>query len=414
MKHKVLYYTFLILTTVITLCLFKLPMETWKQPFVKQTQKFISNQQVSPKRLYVNAWRNIKNQYYDPKMNGQDWSRWKTRYLEHIETEEDANVAINTMLQSLDDPYSKFMAMPEYETQNNVIESNISGIGINVVSIAGKLFISNVLEDSPAQASNLMVGDIIEEINGIDINNFPIEEAVKLIRGEKNTYIELKIKRNKKYFRKRIKREVVRLKNVHVKILDSNIGYIQVASFMGVYVPQEFEDAIKKTQNTKGIIIDLRGDAGGLLNNAVLVANMIIKKGNIVSITYRNGLKIDMPAQNTVIFKEKPIVILINRGTASASEILTGALRDNKNAILVGDRSYGKNSIQQIITMPNHTGMNLTIAKYMMPNGEDIHNKGIKPDYYIPFTKQDHKKNKDPQLLKAEEIIKFAKAKTSK
>ncbi len=405
MRNKIIYYISLALTTIIVIWIFSTPWEYIKQPLAKKTQEIIANQTVSPKRLFVSCWRNIKNQYVDPKMNGQDWSRWKKRYLPYIKTNEDVYVAVNSMLQSLDDPYSRFMNIPEYESQNINIESNVSGIGINVMTIADKIIVSNVIDDSPAKKAGLLIGDIITKINNKSIDGVPIEEAVLLIRGTKGTKVTLNIIRNKKPLIKTIKRDVVRIKNVSHKILPGDIGYIQVASFMGMYVPQEFEAALKKTTKTKGLIIDLRGDAGGLLSNAVLIANMFIDEGNVVSVVYRNGLKAKMPAQRSAIYSDKPIAVIINRGTASASEILTGALRDNKKAILIGDRTYGKNSVQQIIPMPNKTGMNLTIAKYLMPNDEDIHNSGIQPDYKVLFTKEDAKNHKDPQLQKALEII---------
>ncbi len=405
MRNKIIYYISLALATIITIWIFSTPWEYIKQPLAKKTQEIIASQTVSPKRLFVSCWRNIKNQYIDPKMNGQDWSRWKEHYLPYIKTNEDVYVAVNSMLQSLDDPYSRFMNISEYESQNSNIESNVSGIGINIMSIADKIIISNVLDDSPAQKSGLMIGDMITHINNKKIDGMSLEQTVSLIRGEKDTNVRIDIKRNNTKIVKIIKRDLVRIKSVNYKILPGEIGYIQVVSFMGMYVPQEFSKALEKTNNTKGLIIDLRGDAGGLLNNAVIIANMFIKKGNIVSVVYRNGMQSKVPAQNEAIFKEKPIVIIVNRGTASASEILVGALRDNKKAILVGDRTYGKNSVQQIIPMPNKTGMNITIAKYLMPNDEDIHNVGIQPDYKVSLTNMDVKKHKDPQLAKAIKII---------
>lgn len=414
MKRKILYYISLIITTIIAICLLSLPMDVIQQPIAKKTREIIANQTVSPQRLFINSWRTIKNQYVDPKMNGQDWSRWKDHYLPYIKTNEDVCIAVNSMLQSLNDPYSKFMNMPEYENQSINIDSNLSGVGINVMSIVNKIIISGVIEDSPAEKSGLLVGDIITKINDKKVDGMSLEDAVKLMRGPKGTFVSLQILRNNKTIEKNIRRDIIRLKSVNAKILKNNIGYIQVTSFMGMSVPTEFESALKKTQNTEALIIDLRGDAGGLLTNAVLISNMFIDKGTVVSVIYRNGEKSSMIAQESSIFKDKPIIILVNRGTASASEILTGALRDNKKAILIGDRTYGKNSVQQVIPMQNKTGMNLTIAKYLMPNNEDIHNIGIQPDYKVRFTRENYRNNKDPQLDKAKEIIKNLKTKKRK
>lgn len=406
MKRKFLYYTFLIIATIIAICLLSLPMDLIQQPIAKKTREIIANQTVSPKRLFINSWRTIKNLYVDPKMNGQDWSRWKNHYLPYIKTNDDVCIAVNSMLQSLNDPHSKFMNMPEYESQSINIDSNVSGIGVNVMSISDKIIISNVIEDSPAEKGGILIGDIITKISGKKVDGMTLEDAVKLMRGKKGTLVSLQILRNNKTIEKNIKRDIIRLKSVNSKILKNNIGYIQVTSFMGMSVPTEFESALQKTRKTDALIIDLRGDAGGLLTNSVLIANMFIDKGNLVSVIYRNGEKSTMIAQKSSIVKDKPIVILINRGTASASEILTGALRDNKKAILVGDRTYGKNSVQQVIPMQNKTGMNLTIAKYLMPNNEDIHNIGLQPDYKVIFTRENYRNNTDPQLDKARQILK--------
>ncbi|MDD3237322.1 MAG: S41 family peptidase [Candidatus Gastranaerophilales bacterium] len=390
--------------TIITILLIHFPFDKVKEPVLKKTSKIINEQKVEPKRLFLDAWRTAKNQYVDPKMNTQDWSRWKKRYENEIETEDDAYVAINSMLQSLDDPYTRFMNMSEANDQNVAIDSNISGIGASIMQIAGKFVIYNVISGSPAKKYDLQIGDIIEKINDTEISNLSIDNVVSKIRGKKGSYVKLSIKRNNKILTKIICRDIVTLKNVQYKKI-KDIGYIQVGSFIGKTTPQEFEEAIMQTQNTKGIIIDLRGDSGGLFDNAILMSDMIITQGEILNVVYRNGFRNPILAHDTAIFRDKPIVVLINRGTASSAEIFAGTLRDNKKAILVGTRSYGKNSVQEIIPMPNHTGMNITIAKYYIPSGEDIHNVGIKPDYEIYYTQQDYLNNRDTQLIKAIEIL---------
>lgn len=404
MKRKILYYCFLAVATIITILLIHFPFDKVKEPVLKKTSKIINEQKVEPKRLFLDAWRTAKNQYVDPKMNTQDWSRWKKRYENEIETEDDAYVAINSMLQSLDDPYTRFMNMSEANDQNVAIDSNISGIGASIMQIAGKFVIYNVISGSPAKKYDLQIGDIIEKINDTEISNLSIDNVVSKIRGKKGSYVKLSIKRNNKILTKIICRDIVTLKNVQYKKI-KDIGYIQVGSFIGKTTPQEFEEAIMQTQNTKGIIIDLRGDSGGLFDNAILMSDMIITQGEILNVVYRNGFRNPILAHDTAIFRDKPIVVLINRGTASSAEIFAGTLRDNKKAILVGTRSYGKNSVQEIIPMPNHTGMNITIAKYYIPSGEDIHNVGIKPDYEIYYTQQDYLNNRDTQLIKAIEIL---------
>ncbi len=401
MKNKIIYFSSLILITSVVIWLFVAPPENIQRNIAKKSQIFISNQTVSPQRLFITAWRNAKKQYVDPTMNGQDWVRWKNRYLPYIETNEDVYVAVNSMLQSLNDPYSRFMDISEYENQNINIESYISGIGIVLENKSNKIVISKIYNDSPAQKAELKIGDTIINIDGKNIENEPAESVVSMIRGNRGTIIAIEVKRQGKKIKKTLTRENIKIKNLDVQVLQNELAYIRVISFMGKDVSKEFEKALKETKNVKGLIIDLRGDAGGLLTNAVVIGNMFINNGKIVNVIYRNGINIPIPAQKTAIFKDKPIVILADRGTASASEILTGALRDNKKAIIVGEKTYGKNSIQQIIPLPNKTGMNLTIAKYLMPNSEDIHLKGIAPDYEVAYTEQDYIKDEDPQLKKA-------------
>ena len=168
----------------------------------------------------------------------------------------------------------------------------------------------------------------------------------------------------------------------------------------------EFVEALDKTQNCQGLILDLRGNSGGLMPNAVVIADMFLTQGHIVSIVDREKQKSVIDAQSKPYAINKPLVILIDEGTASASEILSGALKDNHKAILVGKKTFGKGMIQKIYPLPNQTGMNLTIAKYLTPKGYDINQKGISPDYEINYTEDDFIKDKDPQLDEAKKIIK--------
>ncbi len=406
MKNKIIYYSTLVLITVLTIVLFKTPPMELKTTIAKKTQQLVSNTTVSPQRLFIQAWRDSKNQYYDPQMNGQNWLKWKEHYLPYIKTNEDVYIAVNSMLQSLNDPHSRFMDISEFENQNINIESNISGIGISITEIKGKIVIAGTIDNSPAQKANLLPGDTILQINGKNLNKISLIETINLIRGDKNSTVTLTVKRKNNIFTKSLKRDIVNIKSVYSKKLENGMGYIQVVSFMGKNVPMEFKKALEEQKQSRALIIDLRGDAGGLLTNAITIANMFIKKGTIVNVVYRNGIKIPIPAQKMSTIKERPIAILINSRTASASEVLAGTLRDNINATIIGESSYGKNSIQQIIPLPNKTGMNLTIAKYIMPSGEDIHLRGIKPNYYIDYTRENYVKNQDPQLDKAKMFLK--------
>ena len=359
---------------------------------------------ISYQKLFDNTWNEIKNNYYDASLNKQIWYRWKEHYRGKIKTEADAKVAINTMLASLNDPYSKYLDAKEYQEQNSSIASKIVGIGVNISSISGKIKIMNVVEGSPAQSANLQPNDIIFAVDGKEISGMPITEVANLVKGKENSTVEVTILRNDEKFTKKITRKEIKIKTVKATV-DKNIGYIQISTFVSQTTPSDFLDALEKTQKTDGLILDLRGNTGGLLPNAVFIANLFINDGNIVSIVGRDGYKHDIKAQDLDYKINKPLVILIDGASASASEILSGALKDYKKAVLLGTKTYGKGMVQKIIPLQNHTGLNLTIAKYLTPHGNDINKIGIEPDYKVEFTLNDLKNQNDVQLATAKNIL---------
>ncbi len=366
----------------------------------------INKQTTDPKRLFLKTWRIIKTKYYDPTLNGQDWSKWNKRYVDQIKTKDDAYVAINTMLASLDDPYSKFLSKEEYTEQTTNIDAKIVGIGVNIMSIAGKIIIVSVVEGTPAYKNGIKAGDIIFKVDNTEVSGKTINDVANLIRGEIGTNVNIELLRDKQKLSKTIKRDEIKIKNIKADIIDKNIGYIQIVSFLSSDMTTEFIEAINKTQNCSGLILDLRGNTGGLMPNAVIIADMFLKQGHIVSVVDRDKQKSDIDAQTKPYAIDKPVVVLIDEGTASASEILSGALKDNHRAILVGQQTFGKGMIQRIYPLPNQTGMNLTIAKYLTPKGYDINKQGITPDYKVEYTQKDFLQDKDPQLDEAKKVIK--------
>lgn len=367
-------------------------------------QTVVNSEQISAQKLFDKAWRTIRKNYYIKDMNNQDWYRWKVHYQGQIKTEEDAYVAINTMLASLDDPYSKFLSKKEFAELNSSIDSKITGIGVNILSNAGKIMILNVIEGTPANSAGIKSGDIIFAVNKKEVSGMSVSDVATLVRGPENSTVELTLLRGEKKITKTIKRKEIKIKTVKSSV-DKNIGYIQILSFIGSTTSNEFIEALEKTENTDGLILDLRGNPGGLLPNAVFIANLFIPEGKIVSVVGRNGFKQDLTAQNTDFTINKPLIVLIDGSSASASEILSGALKDYKKAKLVGTKTYGKGMVQQVIPMPNETGLNLTIAKYLTPSGADINKKGISPDINVELTFEDLKKNNDVQLNMAKKIM---------
>ena len=337
-------------------------------------------------------------------MNHQHWSKWKNRYQNKIKTADDVKVATDTMLASLNDPYSRFMTKEEFAKQNNTITSKISGIGVNIINDSGKIKILSVIDDTPAQFADLRAGDIVISVNGEKVSGMSLAEVSNLVKGPVNTLVTLEIVRNKEKIKKQIIRKEITIKTVKSRN-DKEIGYIQILSFISASTPNEFLEALENTDKSKGLIIDLRGNTGGLLANAVFISNLFINKGRLVSIVGRHDYRYDITAQETNVNIDKPIVILVDEASASASEIFSGAMKDYHKAKLVGTKTYGKGMVQKIIPMPNRTGLNLTIAKYLTPSGKDINKKGITPDVEIDFTDDDIEARNDVQLKMAQDIM---------
>lgn len=400
-KSRIIIFSFIILTLLV---LNKFVMQQNNYD-ISEMPDMIDHDHVSSQKLFDNTWKLIRDNYYDAELNTQSWSRWKEHYHGKIKTDDDAKVAIDTMLASLNDPYSRFMSKSEYSEQNNSINSKITGIGVNITSLAGKIYIVNVMDGTPAQFANLLPKDIILSIDGKDVNGLSLSEVANLVRGPENSFVNITIMRNNDKLTKRVMRKEIKIKTVKSSVIDKNIGYIQITSFIGSTTPNEFLEALEKTKNTTGLILDLRGNTGGLLPNAIFIANLFIPEGNLVSIVGRNGYKYDINAQDTEFKITKPTIVLVDGNSASASEILSGALKDYKKAKLLGTKTYGKGMVQKIIPMPNETGLNLTVAKYLTPKGTDINKKGITPDVKVEFSIKDVKNNNDAQLQAAKNML---------
>lgn len=370
-------------------------------------QSLYNEEVMQPQKFFEKTWKVISKDYYDPTLNNQNWDRWKYRYQDKIKTEDDAKVAIDTMIASLNEPYTKFMTKKDFDDLATSITSKIYGIGVNIYSNAGKIEIFNIIPSTPADIAQLKQGDIITEVDGKDINGMNISDVAALVRGPENSIVEITVLRNGEKITKKIKRKEIKIKNVKSSILDNHIGYIQIVSFMGETTPNEFVEALNNTKNADSIIIDLRGNTGGLLDNAVFIANLFIKQGEIVEIIYRNGTKKVINAVPHKDIVDKPIVVLVNGASASASEILSGALHDTHKAILVGKKTFGKGLVQKVVPLPNKTGLNVTIARYLTPNGTDINKLGIKPDIEVgnDFDFFLNNSKTDIQLNTAKEVL---------
>ncbi len=357
-------------------------------------------------KLFLKAWDLSKEHYYDKSLNKQDWDYWRDRYFSDIKTMDDSYIAVESMLESLNDPYTRFMNPYDFEDQNMNIDSKLYGIGINISDADNKITIVNVIDDTPASKAKLKNNDIILKVDNKELKGLKLRDVAQMIRGKAGSRVKLDLKRDGRDFSKTITRQEIKIKTVSYEMIkNQNIAHITISSFLSEDLPDEFIHALYATEGAKGIILDIRGNTGGLLPNAVMLANMFMEKGVIVSIVDREGKKTDIKAVEGEYYISKPTVILINEGSASASEIFSGAMKDSHKAELIGEKTFGKGLVQRIEDLPFKTGMNITVAKYLTPSGEDINKVGICPDIKVGYTKNDYLKNKDPQLDKAISVI---------
>ena len=368
-----------------------------------------------PARLYDYVWRLIDSRYVDKTDNNQNWSeKWRHKYDQYLQTPEDAYVAIDSMLSSLNDPYTRFLEPKEFKEEQNAMLGSLKGIGIQIGMKDGKLTVIAPMEDTPAEKAGLLAGDEILEINGQSTKSITVDKAAEQIRGPEGTQVKLLIKRDdqepKLYT---VTRATIKLKSVSQKVPDSvtmpnDFCYIRLSSFMSQSAAEEFRAIVEKNYNKKGFIIDLRSNPGGRLVHAISIADMFLDKGtDIVSTVDRNNYKATDHATKGVLTR-KPVVILINKGSASASEILSGAMKDNGKAVLIGETTFGKGLVQEVVPLKgfgDDISLHITIQRYLTPNGTDIHKKGINPDITVKLTEEDIKNKNDVQLKKAIEVL---------
>lgn len=352
---------------------------------------------VDPDELYKTVWKLVKAEFYQENYNGQDWSIWQNRYTGKLKTTDDAHKAIETMLASLGDRYTRFLDRDAFEDEKSQISAKLCGIGIQIgTDKTNKIIVVAPLDGTPAQKAGIASSDEIESIDNKPTKGQSIEEAAKMIRGEINTRVLLTIVRHKHRMKFNVMRAEIPIRAVQTsKMLDGDIGYIRLSSFISQEANKEMREAITKLSSAKGLILDLRENPGGLLTNAIEIADMFLDHGNIVSTVDRDGYKTPSTADGNQLYS-KPLCILINRGSASASEITSGALKDNGRATLVGQRTFGKGLVQGINRLEDRSGVNITIAKYLTPADIDINKKGISPDQAVELTEDDLKQGKGP------------------
>lgn len=338
-----------------------------------------------PEQTYYRAWQLVRDSYFDPSYNNQNWESWHHKYDGKLATTEQAHEAVKEMLASLGDQYTRFLDPKAFKEEDDAINSFVCGIGISLrpYNEAKALIINDVIEDGPAFKAGLQYGDEIIAIDNESSTTWNTDKAAEHIRGQAGTIVTLKVKRAKGNATKdlTIQRQQINIPAVTTKTLDGNIGYIKLATFMSDDASTEFRWALQKLSTTNGLVIDMRNNPGGLLANAIEIADMLMNRGKIVTTISRRGKVVDACSGNLLTLQ--PIVILVDRDSASASEILAGALKDNNRAIIVGQRTYGKGLVQEINRLPGGAGLHITVARYYTPNGSDINKVGIAPDVEV-------------------------------
>ena len=318
---------------------------------------------------------------------GEVLEKINKEYVDEINQSESMDSAINGLLQSLD-PYSSYMSPEIFEEMQTETSGEFGGLGIEVSMEAGVVKVITPIDDTPASKAGIKAGDYIVKINDIQVQGKSLSEAVDLMRGPVGSGIELTVRRRgaKKALTFNVVREVIEVQSVKSELLENNIGYLRLTSFND-NSSQQIKKQIKKLKKNKNLnsyILDLRNNPGGLLSQAIKISDFFLENGEIVSTKSRKKSENrKWFAKKGDILDGKTLLVLINYGSASASEIVAGALKDHKRAILVGENSYGKGSVQSIIPLKNKGAIRLTVAKYYLPSGKSISEVGVRPDIEV-------------------------------
>ena len=318
---------------------------------------------------------------------GEVLEKINKEYVDEINQSESMDSAINGLLQSLD-PYSAYMSPEIFQEMQTETSGEFGGLGIEVSMEAGVVKVISPIDDTPASKAGIKAGDYIVKINNIQVQGKSLSEAVDLMRGPVGSGIELTVRRRgvKKALTFNITREIIEVQSVKSDLLDNNIGYIRLTSFndnSSQQIKKQIKK-LKKNENLKAFILDLRNNPGGLLSQAIKISDFFLENGEIVSTKSRKKTENKRWfAKKGDITDGKTLLVLINYGSASASEIVAGALKDHKRAIILGESSYGKGSVQSIIPLKNKGAIRLTVAKYYLPSGDSISEVGVKPDIEV-------------------------------
>ncbi len=376
------------------------------------------------KEVIDHVWQIVYRDFLDSsgKFERSNWINLRKEFLakKYLDNNE-AYDAIRDMLSNLDDPYTRFLDPKEFNQMRIDTSGELTGVGIQIVKDkeSDSLVIISPIEGTPAYEAGIKARDKILSIDNVSTKGLNIEDAVKLIRGKRGTKVKLEILRNGNSFYKSLLRERIEIKSVTSKINETKdgllIGYVRIKQF-NANASREMKDTLKDLEIKKvsGYVLDLRSNPGGLLESSIEISRQFIDKGIIVSTLSKDGLK-ETKRGNGKALTKKPLIVLVNEGSASASEIVSGAIRDNSRGKLVGKKTYGKGLVQSMRTLVDGSGLTVTVAKYLTPNGTDINKFGITPDIEVkmnsnPILQREIGTKRDRQYRAGEkELLKIIK-----
>ena len=373
----------------------------------------------SYKEVIDHVWQIVYRDFLDSsgKFQKSNWINLRKEVLSKTYSDSnEAYDAIRDMLSNLDDSYTRFLEPKEFNQMRIDTSGELTGVGIQIVKDkeSDDLIIISPIEGTPAFDAGIKARDKILSIDDISTEGMNIEDAVKLIRGQRGTKVKLEILRGSQSFFKTLSREKIEIKSVSSKVNQTKngllIGYVRIKQF-NANASKETRDAIKdlETKKVAGYVLDLRSNPGGLLESSIDISRHFINKGVIVSTVSKDGLK-ETKKGNGQALTKKPLVVLVNEGSASASEIVSGAIKDNKRGKLVGKKTFGKGLVQSMRTLVDGSGLTVTVAKYLTPNGTDINKSGIIPDIEVrmninPILQREIGTRKDKQYRAGEKEL---------
>lgn len=340
-------------------------------------------------QLVAQAWAYVDRAYVDPAFNGQNWWQVRQRVLSRpLQGRQQAYQAIEEMLATLGDPFTRFLDKEHYLSLQTSTAGELSGIGLQIaIDDQGSVRVIAPMEGTPAEQAGIQSQDEVLAVDGVTVAGLSLDEVAERMRGPSGTPVRLQLKRQDHIWEVELIRESISINPVRTHFFEQpqgSIAYIRLSQFNGK-AAAEVKQAIQaaEARGVRGYILDLRNNPGGLLQAAIEIGRFWIPKGDIVRVTDRHGIQESIPATGEVL-TAAPLVVLVNQGSASASEVLAGALQDSGRARLVGTRTFGKGLIQSLLELADGSGLAVTTAKYLTPSGHDIHRQGIQPDVVVP------------------------------